>query len=197
MQVASLRNEVARLKDELAERKEVEEAGKVKGTDEKTEEVRSLKQRGVVEVENLELGGLEVVKEFSIEVSSDEETTTSGSGEEKLIIDETTKCEETVGKASLCEHVKATPRKTPAKKTIEPKKKGKGVEKNVEHASKAGEDIAKTEVVSRKVQRQVAKEKSKGDKAKECSGPFQCSVDECQDSWVKVPGWERKVKMLN
>ena len=194
-----MRNEVARLKDELAERKQVEEAGKVKETDEKTEEVRSLEQRQVqvVEVENLELGGLEVVKEFSIEVSSDEETTTSGSGEEKLMIDETTKCEETVGKASLSEHVKETPRKTPAKKTIEPKKKGKGVEKNVEHASKAGEDIAKTEVVSRKVQRQVAKEKSKGDKAKECSGPFQCSVNECQDSWVKVPGWERKVKILN
>ena len=195
MQVASLRNEVARLKDELAERKQVEEAGKVKETDEKTEEVRSLEQRQVqvVEVENLELGGLEVVKEFSIEVSSDEETTTSGSGEEKLMIDETTKCEETVGKASLSEHVKATPRKTPAKKTIAPKKKGKGVEKNVEHASKAGVDISRTEVVSRKVQRQVAKEKSRGDKAKECSGPFQCSVDECQDSWVKVPGWERKV----
>ena len=80
----------------------------------------------VVEVENLELGGLEVVKEFSIEVSSDEETTTSGSGEEKLMIDETTKCEETVGKASLSEHVEATPRKTPAKKTIAPKTKEKG-----------------------------------------------------------------------
>ena len=37
-----MRNEVARLKDELAERKQVEEAGKVKETDEKTEEVRSL-----------------------------------------------------------------------------------------------------------------------------------------------------------
>ena len=47
--------------------------------------------------------------------------------------------------------------------------------------------------VSRKVQRPVAKEKSKGDQVKECSGPFQCSVDECQDSWVKVPGWKRKV----
>ena len=176
MQVASLRNEVARLKDELAERKQVEEAGKVKETDEKTEEVRSLEQRQVqvVEVENLELGGLEVVKEFSIEVSSDEETTTSGSGEEKLMIDETTRCEEVVGNASLSKHAKATPRKTPAKKTIALKKKGKGVEKNVE-------------------QRQVAKEKSKGDQVKECSGPFQCSVDECQDSWVKVPGWERKV----
>ena len=92
---------------------------------------------------------------------------------------------------------KFTPRKAPAKKTKALKKKGKGVEKNVEHASKAGEDIARTEVVSRKVQRQVAKEKSRGDKAKECSGPFQCSVDECQDSWVKVPGWERKVKILN
>ena len=45
VQVASLRNEVARLKDELAERKQVEEAGKVKETDEKTEEVRSLEQR--------------------------------------------------------------------------------------------------------------------------------------------------------
>ena len=190
MQVASLRNEVARLKDELAERKQVEEAGKVKETDEKTEEVRSLEQRQVqvVEVENLELGGLEVVKEFSIEVSSDEETTTSGSGEEKLMIDETTRCEEVVGNAGLSKHAKATPRRTPAKKTIELEKKGEVVEKNVEHVSK---------VVSRKVQRQVAKEKSRGDKAKECSGPFQCSVDECQDSWVKVPGWERKVKILN
>ena len=100
------------------------------------------------------------------------------------MIDETTRCEEVVGNASLSKHAKATPRKTPAKKTIALKKKGKGVEKNVEHVSK---------VVSRKVQSQVAKEKSKGDQVKECSGPFQCSVDECQDSWVKVPGWERKV----
>ena len=184
MQVASLRNEVARLKDELAEKNKVEEAGKVKDADEKTEEVRSLEERGDVEVENLELGSLEVVKEFSIEVSSDEETTTSGSGEEKLMIDETTRCEEVVGNASLSKHAKATPRRTPAKKTIELEKKGEVVEKNVEHVSK---------VVSRKVQRQVAKEKSKGDQVKECSGPFQCSVDECQDSWVKVPGWKRKV----
>ena len=178
MQVASLRNEVARLKDELAEKNKVEEAGKVKETDEKTEDLRSLEERGDVEVENLELGSLEVVKEFSIEVSSDEETTTSGSGEEKLMIDETTRCEEVVGNASLSKHAKAMPRKTPAKKTIALKKKGKGVEKNVE-------------------QRQVVKEKSKGDQVNECSGPFQCSVDECQDSWVKVPGWERKVKILN
>ena len=193
-----MRNEVARLKDELAEKKKVAEAGKVIETDEKADEVGSLEQRGVVEVENMELGSLEVVREFSIEVSSDDEET-SGSGEEKLIIDETTKCEEVVGKAGLSERVKANPlrSKTPAKKTTALKKKGKGVEKNAEHASKAGEDVARTKVVSRKMPRQVAKEKSNGDKVKEFLGPFQCSVDECQDSWVKVTGWERKVRILN
>ena len=186
-----MRNEVARLKDALAEKNNGEEAGKVERNDEKTDEVGAgLEQRGFVE-ENLakveELGNVEeVVEEFSIEVSSEEET--SESGEEKLIIDETPK------KESLSKHVKATPvkRRASAKKTIA-LKKGKGVGKNAKHVSE--EDIPKTKAVSGKVQGKLAKEKSKekGNKAKECSGPFQCSMDECQDSWVKVPGWERKV----
>ena len=189
--VASLRNEVARLKDALAEKNNVEEAGKMERNDETDEVGGDLEQRGVVE-ENLakveELGNVEeVVEEFSIEVSSEEET--SESGEEKLIIDETPK------KESLSKHVKAAPvkRKASAKKTIA-LKKGKGVGKNAKHVSE--EDIPKTKAVSGKVQGKLAKEKSKekGNKAKECSGPFQCSMDECQDSWVKVPGWERKVK---
>ena len=64
--------------------------------------------------------------------------------------------------------------------------------------SKDGEAFAETKkAVSGKVQRQAAKEKCRGgSKAKECLGPFQCSIDECQDSWVKVAGWERKVKII-
>ena len=188
-----MRNEVARLKDALAEKNNGEEAGKVERNDEKTDEVGAgLEQRGFVE-ENLakveELCNVEeVVEEFSIEVSSEEET--SESGEEKLIIDETPK------KESLSKHVKATPvkRKASAKKTIA-LKKGKGVGKNAKHASTTEEELPKTKAVVGKVQDKLVKEKIKGKgyKAKECSGPFQCSMDECQDSWVKVPGWERKV----
>jgi hypothetical protein len=188
-----LRNEVARLKDALAEKNNVEEAGKKERNDEKTDEVRGgLEQRGVL-VKNLpkveQLDNVEeVVEEFSIEVSSEEET--SECGGEKLIIDETPK------KESLSKHVKATSvkRKASAKKT-KGLKKGKGVGKNAEHVSTTEEDIPKTKTVFGKVQDQLAKEKGKGKgyKAKECSGPFQCSMDECQDSWVKVPGWERKV----
>ena len=80
-----------------------------------------------------------------------------------------------------------------AKEIVVLKKNGKGAEKIVECVSKAGEEIARTQVLSRKVQRQEAKRKSK---VKEHSGPFQCSMDECQDSWVKLPGWERKVKIV-
>ena len=201
MQVALLRNEVGRLKEELAERKNVEEAGKQKENDEKTESVGNLSERGVVE-ENLKVtkveggkpGNLEMVGEFSIEVSSDEET--KESDEEKLVIDETQKCEEEVGKKkSLSKpESKGTPlrKKTPVKKAIALKKKqsteGKGVKEN---ASIDGEVIAGKKAVSSKVQRQFAKDKGK---AKECLGPFQCSMDECKDYWVKVPGWERKVK---
>ena len=188
-----MRNEVARLKDALAEKNNVEEAGKMERNDETDEVGGDLEQRGVVE-ENWakveELGNVEeVVEEFSIEVSSEEET--SESGEEKLIIDETPK------KESLSKHVKATPvkRKASAKKTIA-LKKGKGVGKNAKHASTTEEELPKTKAVVGKVQDKLVKEKIKGKgyKAKECSGPFQCSMDECQDSWVKVPGWERKVK---
>ena len=204
MQVALLRNEVGRLKDELAERKNVEEAGKQKENDEKTESVVNLSEGGVVE-ENLKVtkveggkpGNLEMVGEFSIEVSSDEET--KESDEEKLVIDETQKCEEEVGKkkTSSKPESKATPlrKKTPVKKAIALKKKqspeGKGVKEN---ASIDGEVIDGKKVVSSKVQRQVPKDKGK---AKECFGPFQCSMDECKDYWVKVPGWERKVKNLD
>ena len=90
-----MRNEVARLKDALAEKNNVEEAGKMERNDETDEVGGDLEQRGVVE-ENLakveELCNVEeVVEEFSIEVSSEEET--SESGEEKLIIDETPKKE--------------------------------------------------------------------------------------------------------
>jgi len=123
-EVALLRNEVLRLKDEIAEKKGVGGAGKRRENDEK---VANLVERGVVE-ENLKLakeedskpGNLEVVGEFSIEVSSDEETKASDEG--KLIIDETPKCEEEVlGKKSLTKQVsKATPvkRKTPVKKAM-------------------------------------------------------------------------------
>merc|ERR1719370_2234140 len=128
-EVALLRNEVLRLKDELAEKRSVGEAGKQRENDEK---VGNLAESGVVE-ENLKLakvedskpGNLEVVGEFSIEVSSDEETKASDEG--KLIIDETPKCEEEVlGKKSLTKRVsKATPvkRKTPVKKAMAVKKK--------------------------------------------------------------------------
>jgi len=190
-EVASLRNEVARLKDELAGKKKVEVAGMVEGNDEKADEVRGLEQMETGEVGSVELGSPEGVRELSIEVSSDEEET-SESGEEKMIIDETSKCEEVEGKASLSEYVGANAlrQETPAAKEIVVlKKNGKGAEKIVERVSKAGEEIARTQVLSRKVQRQEAKRKSK---VKEHSGPFQCSMDECQDSWVKLPGWERK-----
>ena len=85
-QVASLRKEVERLKGEvgkqqIVEMKNVEEAGTLKGYDGKADEAESLEQKvdaeensELAEVENLKPSNMEVVGEFSVEVSSDEET---------------------------------------------------------------------------------------------------------------------------
>merc|ERR1711971_994685 len=117
------------------------------------------------------------------------------SEEDKLVIDETQNCEDLVGEKSLKKHdVKATPvrRRNVVKKTSKKKPITGGTvvnhEEKIDSESKVG-----TKAVSRKVQKQAVKEKeSRGDKANESLGPFQCSNDKCQDSWVKMVGWERK-----
>ena len=160
-------------------------------------------QKAVVE-ENFELPKeiSEPVEEFSVEVSSDEEPSNCK--------EETKKCEEMVGKKSLSKQVKEAPGKqgkgapvktrTPAKqgpistlkkttKTTESKQQ----KEKAKHKGKGEWQVA-TQAVSKKAQSQSGKDKCQGT-PKEWLGPFECCSKNCHESWAKVSGWEKKVKI--
>ena len=173
-----------------------------RNVDELDETIASV-QKVVVE-ENFELPKeiSEPVEEFSVEVSSDEEPSNCK--------EETKKCEEMVGKKSLSKQVKEAPGKqdkgapvktrTPAKqgpistlkkttKTTESKQQ----KEKAKHKGKGEWQVA-TQTVSRKAQRQIGKDKCQGT-PKEWLGPFECCSKNCHESWAKVSGWEKKVKI--
>ena len=158
-------------------------------------------QKAVVE-ENFELPKeiSEPVEEFSVEVSSDEEPSNCK--------EETKKCEEMVGKKSLSKQVKEAPGKqdkeapvktrTPAKQGPILKKTMKTTEskqqkEKAKHKGKGEWQVA-TQAVSKKAQSQSGKDKCQGT-PKEWLGPFECCSENCHESWAKVSGWEKKVKI--
>ena len=142
----------------------------------------------------------EPVEEFSVEVSSDEEPSNCK--------EETKKCEEMVGKKSLSKQVKEAPGKqdkeapvktrTPAKQGPILKKTMKTTEskqqkEKAKHKGKGEWQVA-TQAVSKKAQSQSGKDKCQGT-PKEWLGPFECCSENCHESWAKVSGWEKKVKI--
>ena len=158
-------------------------------------------QKAVVE-ENFELPKeiSEPVEEFSVEVSSDEEPSNCK--------EETKKYEEKVGKKSLSKQVKEAPGKqdkeapvqtrTPAKQGPILKKTMKTTEskqqkEKAKHKGKGEWQVA-TQAVSKKAQSQSGKDKCQGT-PKEWLGPFECCSENCHESWAKVSGWEKKVKI--
>ena len=176
---------------------EDEEKRNVDGLDETIASV----QKAVVE-ENFELPKeiSEPVEEFSVEVSSDEEPSNCK--------EETKKCEEMVGKKSLSKQVKEAPGKqdkeapvktrTPAKQGPILKKTMKTTEskqqkEKAKHKGKGEWQVA-TQAVSKKAQSQSGKDKCQGT-PKEWLGPFECCSQNCDESWAKVSGWEKKVKI--
>ena len=171
-----------------------------RNVDELDETIASV-QKAVVE-ENFELPKeiSEPVEEFSVEVSSDEEPSNCK--------EETKKCEEMVGKKSLSKQVKEAPGKqdkeapvktrTPAKQGPILKKTMKTTEskqqkEKAKHKGKGEWQVA-TQAVSKKAQSQSGKDKCQGT-PKVWLGPFECSSENCHESWAKVSGWEKKVKI--
>ena len=171
-----------------------------RNVDELDETIASV-QKAVVE-ENFELPKeiSEPVEEFSVEVSSDEEPSNCK--------EETKKCEEMVGKKSLSKQVKEAPGKqdkeapvktrTPAKQGPILKKTMKTTEskqqkEKAKHKGKGEWQVA-TQAVSKKAQSQSGKDKCQGT-PKEWLGPFECCSKNCHESWAKVSGWEKKVKI--
>ena len=170
-----------------------------RNVDELDETIASV-QKAVVE-ENFELPKeiSEPVEEFSVEVSSDEEPNNCK--------EETKKYEEMVGKKSLSKQVKEAPGKqdkeapvktrTPAKQgpisTLKKTTESKQQKEKAKHKGKGEWQVA-TQAVSKKAQSQSGKDKCQGT-PKEWLGPFECCSENCHESWAKVSGWEKKVKI--